>query len=91
MGTDRKITEIFSDIMFEIGSRIGKDGHLLFPIARPCYPGELIIIRRLFSTSNNRPLYWIDNMSKLPMMYESGVESEVINHIAGGILWKKMK
>lgn len=87
----REIKEIFSDFIFDRYSRIGKDGHRLLCIGRPCYSGNPIIIRRLFATRGNKPLYWIDSMSGAPSMGESEVENKVMKDITKGLLWENIK
>lgn len=91
MDTYREITEVFTDAIFEVCSRIGKDGHRFMCISRPCYHGKPIIIRKLFATRDDKPLYWIDCMPEAPSMGESEVESKVIGYITKGLLWERMK
>lgn len=87
----REITEIFSDFIFDMYSRIGKDGHRLLCIGRPCYSRNSIIIRRLFATRGDKPLYWIDCIPGAPFMDESEVENKVIEDITKGLLWENIK
>ena len=87
----REIKEIFSDFIFDRYSRIGKDGHRLLCIGRPYYSGKPIIIRRLFATRGDKPLYWIDCMPGAPSMGESEVESKVIEDITEALLWENIK
>jgi hypothetical protein len=84
------ITEIFTDVIFEAGCRLGKDGHHLFPIRRPDDRITPIIIRRLFATRGNKSLYWIDGFG-LPSMDESEVEKEVIKDIIECMSWETIK
>ena len=85
------INEIFTDDVFSSGCRCGKDGHELFPIVRSWDPGKLIVIRKLFATRNNKPLYWIDNMPGKPSMDAEEVEREVIKDIMEGLVWENIK
>jgi len=91
MDRNIQITGIFTDAIFEGCSRMGKDGHRFMCISRPCYYKKPIIIRKLFATRGDKPLYWIDCMPGLPSMGESEVESKVIEDITEGLLWEKMK
>ena len=91
MDTNIEITRVFTDAIFDRYSRIGKDGHHLLCISRPCYLGNPIIIRRLFATRGDKPLYWIDCIPEAPSMGESEVESKVIENIMGGLLWENIK
>lgn len=91
MEAHREIKEIFSDATFEKYSMLGKDGHHLLCIGRPFYPEKPIIIRRLFATRGDKPLYWIDCMPGAPSMGESEVELKVIENIIGGLLWENIK
>lgn len=91
METYRKITELFTNAIFEECSRIGKDGHRFMCISRPCHYKKPIIIRRLFATRGDKSLYWIDCMPGAPSMGESGVESKVIEDITEALLWENIK
>ena len=91
MDTNIQITEIFSNSMFERGSRMGRDGHHVFPILKPCHPEKLIVIKRLFATRDDKPLYWIECMPAAPSMGESEVETKVIEDITEGLLWENIK
>ena len=87
---ENTFTEIFTDSMFESRCRLGKDGHDLFPIARPDERITPIVIRRLFATKNNKPLYWIDGFG-LPSMNASEVETEIIKDIIECMTWETIK
>ena len=87
----REIKEIFSDFIFDRYSRIGKDGHRLLCIGRPYYSGKPIIIRRLFATRGDKPLYWISSIPGSLSMGESEVELKVIEYITKRLPWENIK
>lgn len=91
MDTHREIKGVFTDAIFEVCSRIGKDGHRFMSISRPCYYRKPIIIRKLFASRDDRPLYWIDCMPGAPSMGESEVERKVIEDITEGLLWENIR
>ena len=84
-------TEIFTDEMFNLGSRLDTDWYKVFPIVRPDDRINPIVIKKLMhATRDNRPLYWIDGWN-LPSMDAAEVEKEVIKDIIECLVWENIK